>query len=196
MTVEELNQILDNLNISATFYESYVIRSVDKENFSYSVFLEYVGQETIRLGESLSNQILEYIFAMIWCYANTPVNEGDVVAIDPKKWASKGVEMINHNPNLIGMYVFPLFLYGAEYYSTAHYMFSGEPPHIEEPGCESKTFHLESFLSSVLETGIQARYRHILQCHLDNETGTGELFSQDFSGVPLPTGNLVQPVEE
>lgn len=193
LTLDKLDEILTKLNIDASMYEALVISSMSTTSGEITIkeYLENLEKELLRLGTTLFEWLMKYIHSIIWCYANTPFEEGDIIRIDVDKHAELGKNIVKNNKNLIGMYVLPLVLYGAEYVSNALYTIPKSEISGEILGYPPEEFNYESFLLATVEVALQARYAHLRNCHLRNKN-----FSKlNFGHEKLPLGNLLDPVE-
>ena len=193
LSPEDIDKILHSTNLAASMYEAYTIRSISSETVSLRTILYMIDQEYERVGEELGNQIVDYIYSMIWCFSNTPVDEGDIIRIDVEKHTEPGKSMVFANPNLVGLYLFPLFLYGVEYLTTLMFVLDKDEMDVPALGFEEETFDYHRFISASLEAALQARYYHIRRCHFLKEFDQD--VTEDLEG-PLPMGKLVDPVEE
>ena len=192
LTPEDIDKIFNSANLAASMYESYTIKSIPKEEVSLRTILHMMDQEYERVGEELGNQIIDYTYSMIWCYSNTPVEEGDVIRIDTSKHRDQGKSLVHANPSLVGLYIFPIFLYGVEYLTTLLYLIDKDQIDAEALGYNKETFEYDRFLSASLEAALQARYYHLRRCHFLREFGMD--ISKHIEG-PLPVGKIVDPVE-
>jgi hypothetical protein len=197
MTQEELEEKLDSINAAATAYEALIISPIANTNITYGKFLEYAEREFSRLGDSVSIILINYIYATIWCYSNTVAAEGDVIRIDLEKHGELGKDLVSKNLHLIGMYVFPLMLYGAEYIATAYCLFSVE--NLKEildekfPDIDDKKIAFDRLMSAIIEVAMQARFYHLRRCFVEEMMGNEEYRDLDFTGISLPAGKLIIP---
>lgn len=183
MTIEELDGVLKNINESASIYEALVLAPIKNGMLTYGEFVNYVKQEFSRLGGSLGTQIMEYIYAIIWCSSNTSTNEGDIIKIDVGKHTQKGKELVSKNLDLIGMYVFPLLLYGAEYSAESYTSLNKD---MLEPILKGYVPNLDlevsfpSFMNHLLESALQARFYQLRECYIQYDMGNKEYIKRDF----------------
>jgi len=197
MTQEELEEILNYTNAAATAYEALVIAPLEDTNLTYGDFLDYANKEFSRLGNRVSTLLIKYIYATIWCYSNTPTEEGDVIKINLEKHGELGREFVSKNLHLIGMYVFPLLLYGAEYIATTYTRL--KPENLTEiidnqfPDIEDKLKAYDCLISAIIEIAMQARFYHLRECFVRETLGNEEYRYLDQHDTPLPEGKLIIP---
>lgn len=196
MTQEELEEHLSNINAAATAYEALVISPLENTELTYGQFLEYAEREFFRLGDSISITLINYIYATIWCYSNTVSKEGDVMQLNLEKHGQLGKDFVARNLHLIGMYVFPLLLYGAEYIATAYNLFTVEnlKDILDEkfPNLDDKKLAYDRLMSAFVEVSMQARFYHLRECFVREMMGDDEFRKINFD-EPLPEGNIITP---
>jgi hypothetical protein len=191
--INDIDHILHKLNTLAWEHESKTIKSLGK-SISSEMLVRLFNSEANRLGGQISIDLLNYIKAVIWCYANTPVNEGDVIQIDIKIHTPKGEELIARNENLVGQYLLPLYLYGAEYFVQMRKLMPKGSINFEDYtdfSAEQVAYTYESFASALIEVALQARYYHINQCYIREYMDDEEFFERDFSGERFPEGRII-----
>ena len=191
ITNKNIDEILGQLNVAAACYETYVINSLGTE-MKFTEFEEHVAKETMRLGPNLMNQLMRYIYSIMWCYANISADEGDFIRTEDRH-AEKGAEMVANNPSLIGLYVFPLILYGAEYIAQLVYIMPEERLDFESLGIK---ISYDSYISATAEVALQGRYCHLKKCHNEEDLGNPDYRNQDFSGEFYPEGKVIDASEE
>jgi hypothetical protein len=197
LTIDGIDDILKKLNGDATMYEAFVIMSIPDGQMTHGQYLEQAGKELFRLGDEFFSWLMDYIYSIVWCYANTPIEEGDIIRIDTRKHSEPGKNLVQNNKKLIGLYVFPLLLYGAEYLSTVKHVLPEELIDPDVLGYPPDTvFNYNHFIAATIESALQARYFHLNKCHFHIEEGDDEWAQRSFQNEGLPVGNIIDPVEE
>ena len=192
ITKENIDTLLMEFNQHAVAYETYVITSL-KGQMTYEEYVNQVMQETNRLGEPFMLELINYIYSIIWCYANIGTDDGDIIKLD-KDYSEHGQKLVKQNPNLIGMYVFPLILYGAEYLAISRYRMPEGSIDMESVGAQN--FGYIDYMASILEVAIQGRYHHLRLCHLQTAMGNDEFREINFGNEAAPEGRVITPSEE
>lgn len=197
MTQEDLEEILSHTNAAAAAYEALIIAPIKDTYITYGDFLEHANREFSRLGEKVSTILIKYIYATIWCYSNTPADEGDVIQIDLEKHGESGRQFVSKNLHLIGMYVFPLLLYGAEYIATAYTRL--KPENLTEildtqfPDMDDKLKAYDCLMSAIVEIAMQARFYYLRECFVREAIGDEEYRHLDQHDIPMPEGKIIIP---
>lgn len=197
MTQEELEEILSHINAAASAYEALVIAPLKNTHITYGEFLDYASKEFSRLGDKVSTILIKYIYATIWCYSNIAADEGDVIQINLEKHGDLGREFVSRNLHLIGMYVFPLLLYGAEYIATAYNRL--KPENLTEildnqfPDMDDKLKAYDCLMSAIIEIAMQARFYYLRECFVRETMGDEEYRYLDQHDILVPDGKLIIP---